>query len=99
MSPKQKCHQKANVTKMLISPIELIFVFLYLPNELGKIRSPDLVHINPNGLPGHGLSDSTPDLFINVKLLPDVVFLISEVRKVTKTCPAESCLCIVQGLF
>ena len=58
MSPKQKCHQKANVTKMLISPIELIFVFLYLPNELGKIRSPDLVHINPNGLPGRGLSDS-----------------------------------------
>ena len=58
MSPKGQCHQNANVTKMQISPLELTFVFLYLSNGSGKTRSPDLVHINPNWLPGHGLSDS-----------------------------------------
>ena len=52
MSPKRECHQNSN------SPLELPFVFLYLPNGSGKTRSPDEVHINPNGLPGHGLSDS-----------------------------------------
>ena len=56
--PKNKCHQKANVTTTQISPLDLTFLFLYLPNGSGKTRSPDLVHINPNGLPGHGLSDS-----------------------------------------
>ena len=56
MSPKGQCHQNANVTKVQISPLELTFVFLYLPNGSGKTRSPDLVHINPNGLPG--LSES-----------------------------------------
>ena len=53
MSPKHKCHQNVNVTKTQISPLELTFV--YLPNGSGKNRSPDLITINPNGLPGHGL--------------------------------------------
>ena len=56
MSPKGQCHQNANVTKTQISPLELTFV--YLPNGSGKNRSPDLITINPNGLPGHGLSYS-----------------------------------------
>ena len=60
MSPRGQCHQNANITKTQISPLELTFVFLHLPNGFGKIRSPDLVHINPNGLQGHGLSDSRP---------------------------------------
>ena len=58
MSLKGQCHQNANVTKTQISPLELTFIFLYLPNGSVKNRSPDLVHINPNGLPGHGFSDS-----------------------------------------
>ena len=56
MSFKGQCHQNANVTKTQISPLELTFV--YLPNGSGKNRSPDLITINPNGLPGHGLSYS-----------------------------------------
>ena len=56
MSPKGQCHQNANITKTQISPLEPSFVFLYLGS--GKTRSTDLVHINANGLPGHGLSDS-----------------------------------------
>ena len=43
---------------MQISPRGLTFAFIYLPNGSGTTRSPGLVHINPNGLPGHGLSDS-----------------------------------------
>ena len=52
-----KCHQSANVTRTQISPLGLTFVFLYLPNRNGTTRPPGLVHMNPNGLPGHGLSD------------------------------------------
>ena len=66
MSPKGQCHQNANVTKTQISPLELTFVFLYLPNASGKTRSPDLVLINPNGLPGHGLKYKIPKIkYIN----------------------------------
>ena len=43
---------------MQISPLGLTFVFLYLPNWTGTTRPPGLVHINPHGLPGPGLSDS-----------------------------------------
>ena len=58
LSPKRKCHQNANVTKTQILPLGLTFPFIYLPNGSGTIRCPGLVLINPNGLWGHGLSDS-----------------------------------------
>ena len=68
MSPKRKCHQKANVTKIKrllkwkchqnANFITWTFVFPNLPNGSGKTKSPDLFHINSNGLPCHGLSDS-----------------------------------------
>ena len=58
LSPKCTCHQNPNVTKTQISPLVQTFVFLYLPNRTGTTSPPGLVHINPNGLPGHDLSDS-----------------------------------------
>ena len=69
MSPKCKCHQNTNVTETKIStkhkchPNTNDTKLKYrknrnLPNGSGTTRSPGLVHINQNGLPGHGLCDS-----------------------------------------
>ena len=52
LSPNHKCYQ------VQISPLGLISAYFYLPNGVGTTRCPGLVHIYPNGLPGHGLSDS-----------------------------------------
>ena len=57
LSPKQKCHQNKKVTETKTSPLGLPFAFIYLPNGSSTTRCPGLVHINPNRLPGYGLSN------------------------------------------
>ena len=56
MSLKCKCHQKANIWKRNFHQTSNIN--WNLPNVSDTTRSPGQVHIIPNGLPGHGLSDS-----------------------------------------
>ena len=58
LSPKHKFHQNANVIKTQISPLGLTYAFINLLNGSGTTRYPGIVLISPNGLPGHGLSDS-----------------------------------------
>ena len=68
ISTKRKCHQIANVFKMPVSkktniPKTQISQKLKA-YKLVRHDQSSLVHINPNGLPGHGLSDSRLVLFV-----------------------------------
>ena len=56
MFPKRKCYQNANFTTWT----NLC--------QMG-LAQPGPVHINPNGLPGHGLSDSRLVLILEHKLV------------------------------
>ena len=69
ISPKHKYHHNENVTKTQISPkykclkTQMSPKLIYhknrsLPNGSSTTRCPGLVHIYPNGLPGHGLFTS-----------------------------------------
>ena len=70
MSPNRKCPKTQN------SPILIYHKNWNLPNRSCTTRSPGLVHINPNGLPDHGLSDSRLAFVDDLHQLLDLLCLI-----------------------